>query len=147
MKIKVVFGVALAVLTNSIGIADARSVGHGQTAGAVRGEAGSIAPSPRAGQPPVTLDVYTSPTGERFLLVNNEIDGDSTSFALPREPVRTRGNGAPSIQNTGVTTEPIIERSDGSGAWAVFVDGVFVGILTISSSGEVKFTAVSTQQK
>ncbi|PKL97485.1 MAG: hypothetical protein CVV17_11950 [Gammaproteobacteria bacterium HGW-Gammaproteobacteria-7] len=93
----------------------------------------------------VTLDLLLRESGERFLVVTNQTTGDIESFVLPKGRVRERGNNELTTQET--TTEPIIVRSDGSGAWTVWADGILIGVLTISSNGEVKFTPATVKEK
>lgn len=93
----------------------------------------------------VTLDLLVRESGERFLVVTNQTTGDIESFLVPNSRVRDRGTSEPTTQ--GTTTEPIIVRADRSGAWTVWADGILIGVLTISSNGETKFTPVSTGEK
>lgn len=90
-------------------------------------------------QPNFTVELLQSDGGDRVLLVTNLGSGESQTFVLPERARHPRNDDSVSIQ-TEVTVEPILVRSDGSGFYAVFVDGELVGFLTISSDGTFTFT-------
>ncbi len=106
----------------------------------------------------IAVDLIVGMSGGRALLVSSAATGASQSFALPDRidqildnKDRSRPQNSADAQMVGtedeVETRPIIVRSDGSGFYAIYVNGELVGFLSISSSGTFTFTPWSKVAK